>query len=106
MDNKVLIFAWYKSDGWYGGNHKAILKKTENTCFKNGKEAKEYAKKFKDVVNKDWANKYGFKCTASKMKVVNFDDLKTYKYNSFGPSYTCEHHTFTVENLNGYNLGY
>lgn len=94
----ILVFEWYVDDGWYGKRYRYALSKEKGIGFSKQSEAKEYKKDFLNFLKYYYNNDMG-KITASKFKIGERSSYETYRYCSFGPSYSCTQYDVTVQEL-------
>ena len=91
--NLVLAIRWYVPDNWYGQNIRVILNGIDGTGFSNKTQAKEYVsklKKFIKSVNRNYTGK-------GIVEVDLLENLETYRYCAYGPSWSCTNHIIDTE---------
>ncbi len=91
--NFILAIRWYVPDNWYGQNMRVILNGISGTGFKNKTEAKKYVSKLKKFIKSTNQNYTG----GGVVEVDKLENLETYRYCAFGPSWSCSNHIIDTE---------
>jgi len=93
-----IAIQWHIRDEWYGTNKRYIL----DYAFTTKKAAKVFEKALKQYVYEGHITSYNSLKKSSFKTICDTRDsesLKTYKYSSLGPGWSCDERVVSVEEI-------
>lgn len=95
----ILALEYHVADDWYGRNYRVVLTLDNIVGFNTVAEAKKYRGAFVKYFNKNQGKTNKIKMKVADVEIGELGTFLTYKYNSFGPSYSCTNLYRTINDI-------